>query len=203
MTAAEQVTEQADQSIALGPEQRALVLAALGKAIKAEDRLVRAEFSYDYRPGDSRKFRSPLDGAALGAVLRTDPDPTWTVTDPDALREHLASFPGAVETVYQLDVGDGEVVELPEAAEVTQVLLAHAPHLLAPLVRVSQEVVAAAVAESAESGVAVAPGIGQVPGVPVLRVVPAKDAEAAVQRMVTAGLIRWDGRPTLPAGGAQ
>ena len=202
MTAAEQVTEQADQSIALGPEQRALVLAALGKAIKTEDRLVRAEFSYDYQPGDKRTFRSPLDGAALGFCQRTDPDPVWTVTDLVALRTHLAGFPGAVETVYELDVGDGQVVELVEAAEATQVLLQHAPHLLAPVARVSQEVVDAAVAESAEKGAAVAPGIDLSKPQGTLRVVPAKAAAAAVERMVAAGLIRWDGRPALPAGGA-
>lgn len=181
------------------PEVEALALATLAKRVKERDQVVRALFSQHYPRGRRETFRSPLDGARLGAVQVTDPDPDWRIVDQAALEEHLAAeFPGTVETVYDLAVPGVGMVSLSALDELAQVLLAHAPHMLAESRRVSPDAVAAALDQSRATGVAAGPGITLVRPGGQLRVVPDKDAAVAIERMVAAGLLTWDGRPSLP-----
>lgn len=178
----------------VAPEIRALVLAALGKRIAAEETGVKAEFSPRYELGTTIKWESPLDGALLGYVQRTRPKPEFRITDEDALREHLAAeFPGTVETVWQLPVPGVGLVTLDPLDELAVVLREHAPHMLVEQQRVTDEAVTAALDESKASGVAAAPGITLVRPGGSLRVVPDKAAGEAVDRMAAAGLLRWDG----------
>lgn len=189
------------QTIPLPPEVQALVLAAVARRVAEQDKLTRAEFSGHYFAGIKRTFRSPLDQAPLGYVQRTDPDPDWRITDRAALEEHLAGFPGAVETVHEVHT-PSVTVELDEFDELYVVLTEHAPHMLHPRRRVRPDAVEAAVEQSRATGKAAAPGIGLVRPGGQLRVVAHKDAGVAVERMVAAGVIRWDGAaPALPRAG--
>jgi hypothetical protein len=183
----------------LPAEVQALVLAALVKRVEGEQDKVKAVFSGSYMAGSKQTFRSPLDEAPLGYIQRTDPAPAWRVTDEAALREHLAEFPGCTETVLQLAVAGFGLVELDPVDELAVVLREHAAHLLIEETRVSDEAIDAAVEQSKATGIAAAPGITRVRPGGQLRVVPDKDAAAAVGRMVDAGLITWDGRPVLEA----
>lgn len=69
-----------------------------------------------------------------------------------------------------------------------------------PTEYVQHESLAAALAESKATGVAAAPGISRVRPGGALRVVPDKNAGEAVERLVRAGVITWDGRPVLEQG---
>lgn len=187
----------------LRPEHRALVLAVLAKRVAEEQELTRGEFSRLYEPGTKHTFESPLDGSLLGYVQRTRPKPDWTVTDERALREHLAEFPGCVEEVLLLPVPGVGLVELDPADELARVLTEHAPEMLRREQRVTREAITAAVEESRAQGAPAAPGITLVRPGGQMRVVPDKDAAAAVERLVKAGLVTWDGRPVLPASDEQ
>lgn len=189
------------ETMHLAPEVRALVLAVLAARVKGEQEPIKAEFSPRYEPGTTIKWESPLDGALLGYVQRTRPEPRWEITDETALREHLAAeFKGVVETVTYLAVPGVGLVEMDPIDELAQVVAAHAPHLLSTEDRVSQEAVDAALAESKANGVAAAPGITRVRPGGALRVVPDKGAGEAVERLVRAGIVTWDGRPVLEQG---
>lgn len=179
-------------------EERALILAALASKVKAEQDLVRAEFSGVYMAGSKQTFRSPLDDT-LGYVQRTDPAPEWRVTDEEALREHLAGFPGVVETAVSVLVPGHGVLEVDPLDELVRVLDEHAPHMVHREERVPPDAIRAAVEESKATGVAVAPGITRVRPGGTLRVVPDKGAGDAVARMIAAGIVGWDGRPVLDA----
>ncbi len=176
------------EPVQLAPEVEALVLAELGKRVKARTELVKATFSQRYPDGHRESFRAP-DGSKLGQVWRSDPDPRWVVADEQALHAELREFPGNVETVVDIVDHDAAV----------QVLREHAPHLLAEVTRVRPEVVAAALAQSAATGRPAAAGIEQVKPSGVLTVKPDPKAGAVVERMVAAGVITWDGRPVLEA----
>ncbi len=170
-------------------EMEALILAELGKRVKARVDSVKALFGQTYPEGRKETFRSPLDQAKLGIVYRSDPDPQWRVTDPDALDAELRAFPGNLVTDVTIAPDD-----MPEALAV---LADHAPHLLTETVRVADGVVEAALAQSAATGTAAAAGIElRKPG-GTLTVKPDPNAGTAVERLVSAGLIEWDGRPVL------
>lgn len=180
----------------LAPEVRALVLAALARQIKGEQDKVKAVFSPAYIAGSKQTFRSPLDESPLGYVQRTDPAVEWRITDEQALRAHLASeFPGTVETLYELAVPGVGVVTLEPLDELAVVLLEHAAHMLTEVRQVTADAVAAALAESKETGAAAGPGISRVRPGGELRVVADRNAADAIGRMVKAGLIEWDGTP--------
>ena len=176
----------------LAPELEALVLAELAKRVKSRTDLVKATFGQRYPDGHKETFRSPLDGNKLGIVYRTDPDPQWKITDREALHAHLREYPGNVETVYEI-ADDQAAVE---------VLREHAPHLLVELTRVIPDVVDAALDQSRATGEAAAPGIELVKPAGSLTVKPDPKAGVAVERLVEAGVITWDGRPVLEAGEA-
>lgn len=183
----------------LAPEIRALVLASLAQRIKAEQDKAKAIIGVGYIAGSKQTFRSPVDDAALGYVQRTDPAPEWRVTDESALRAHLATFPGCVTAVaFVLLPGIGWH-EVDQLDEVFVVLHEHAPHLTCSEEQVTREAIAAAVEQSKATGEAAAPGITRVRPGGVLRVVPDKNAAAAITRLVDARVITWDGQPVLPA----
>lgn len=191
----------APERVELRAEHRALILAALIKRVEAEEAPLRAEFSALYEPGSKLTFESPLDGGLLGFVQRTRPKPEWRITDETALRDHLAAqFKGVVETVTFLAVPSVGLVEMDPIDELTQIVAAHAPHLLTYEDRVTQEAVDAALEESRATGKAAAPGITLIRPGGQMRVVPDKDAGAVVERLVRAGIVSWDGRPSLPSG---
>lgn len=171
-------------------EVEALVLATLAKRVKQRQDMVKAELAQRYADGQKDTFRSPLDESKLGIVYRTDPEPSWQVTDSEALHAELRTYPGAVETV-------AEIVDEQAAIEV---LSEHAPHLLALVTRVRQDVVDAALEQSRESGQPAAAGITRVKPGGSLVVKPDPKAAAVVERLVAAGVISWDGRPALQSG---
>lgn len=171
-------------------DHEALVLATLAQRVKARQDAVKAIVGQRYPDGHREIVRSPL-GEKLGQIWRTSPDPQWKVTDREALHAHLAGFDGATETTVEIAPAD--------MAEALAVLQAHAPHLLTETTRVRADVVEAALEQSAATGEPAAPGIELVQAAGVLTVKPDKGAGAAVERLVQAGLITWDGRPTLPS----
>jgi hypothetical protein len=169
----------------------ALVLAVLEKRVKERIASAKAIAGADIEDGQKRTFRSPLDESKLGLIWRTDPDPTWKVTDRAALCKALEDDPANVE--YVDDIAGTE-------AEVIDVLAEHAPHLLARIERVKAEAIIAAVARVA-NGETPLPGIERVKPRGSLVVRPDKNAGPAIERMVAAGLLTWDGRLLeLPAG---
>lgn len=182
-----------DTPAQVSPEVQALALAELERRVRASRAAVKAIVGQSYADGERRTIRSPLDGAKLGTVHRSDPDAEWKVTDREALDAHLRTYEGAVETV--LDIAPADM------SEALAVLQDHAPHLLTVSSRVRPGVVDAAVAESRDRGEPVAPGIERVKPAGVLTVRPDKACGEAVAALVTAGLLTWDGRPAaLPAG---
>lgn len=174
----------------LQPEIEALALGELERRVKARKNLVKATLGTDYPDGRRNTVRSPLDGLKLGIVYRTDPDPVWKVTDADALDAHLRTFPGNLETVH----------EIAEMGQAIAYLHDHAPHLLVEITRVRADVVEAAVAQSEATNHAAAPGITQVKPAGSLTVTPDDNAGIAIERLVNAGRLTWDGRPVLEAG---
>lgn len=174
----------------LTPEIEPIVLAVLEQRVKDAKAAARAVIDSRYPDGHRVTVRSPLDDAKLGTVYRTDPDPIWKITDRDALAEHLAQDPDNLEYVDDIAGSDTQVIE---------VLREHAPHLLARVERVTDTAVQAAVTASIQAGKPAAPGIERVKPRGNLVVRPDKGAHAAIERMVAAGLITWDGRPELTA----
>lgn len=179
----------------IAPEVEALVLAELGKRVKARTDSVKAVFGQRYPAGHKETFRSPLDRRLkLGIVYRSDPDPKWQVVDREALHAHLRTFPGNVVTRHEV-IGDEH--------EVVDILREYAPHLLAEVTVVPEWVVEAALEQSAATGEPAAPGIELRAPSGSLTVRPDVNAGPAIEAMVTAGLFTWDGRPVLPAGDEQ
>lgn len=167
----------------------ALVLAELAKRVKSRIDQVKAIVGTEFEDGDKHAYRSPLDGSKLGLIWRTDPDPQWRITDREALRAHLMAFPGNVETVVEIVPED-----MPEALAV---LAEHAPGLLTDRVQLNPDAEQAALDQSKVTGQAAAPGIELVKPSGSLTVKPDTAAGAAVERLVEAGVITWDGRPVL------
>lgn len=177
----------------LPPEIEPIVLKVLEKRVK--DAYVPAkavlEPLYPEGQGTRNTIRSPLDQAKLGVVYREDPDPTWKVTDRAALTKALEDDPDNVEYVDDVAGTTEQVVE---------VLAEHAPWLLARVERVKASAVNAAVAAAAR-GEEPLPGIERVKPRGSLVVRPDKAAGPAIERMVAAGYLTWDGRLLqLPAG---
>jgi hypothetical protein len=169
----------------------ALVLAVLEKRVKERIASAKAIAGADIEDGQKRTFRSPLDESKLGLIWRTDPDPSWQITDRDALARWLGEDPRNVEYVDDIAGTDEQVIE---------VLREHAPHLLARVERVRQGAINAAVAAAA-NGETPLPGIERVKPRGSLVVRPDKNAGPAIERMVAAGYLTWDGRLLeLPAG---
>ncbi len=175
----------------LPPEVEALALRALSTRVATHLKLSKVELEAGYGPGDKRTFRSPLDGSKVGQVYRTDPDAEWRITDRAALLEHLATFPGNV--VERLTVVGDE-------SEVLAVLDEHAPHLLDVTTEVPEETVQAALAQSKATGEPAAPGIELVQPGGVLTVKPDTGAAKAIEGLVRAGWLTWDGQRALPVG---
>lgn len=174
----------------LSAEIEALFLAELAKRVKARTAATKAVFGAAYAPGDKQTFRSPVDETKLGTVFRSDPDPEWRVVDWAALREHLRQDQANFETSH----------EIADEAAAIEVLREHAPHLLAEITRVNPDVVEEALDQSRRTGTPAAPGIERVKPEGVLTVRPDRNAGVAIERMVQAGVISWDGRPVLEAG---
>jgi hypothetical protein len=170
-------------------DHEALVLATLAQRVKARQDAVKAVVGQRYPDGHRETVRSPLDGTRMGQIYRTDPDPQWRVTDREALEAYLRLFPGNSETTVEIAPAD-----LPEALAV---LAEHAPHLLTDTTRLNPEAEKAALEQSAATGEPAAPGIARVKAAGALTVKPDKAAGDAVERLVQAGVITWDGRPAL------
>ncbi len=173
--------------IQLPPEVEALALKKLETTAAKMLGATKAEFGQSYPEGRRETFRSPVDDLRIGQVWRTDPDPEWRITDRAALMEHLASFPGNV-------VSRMVISEEADEAEVIAVLMEYADHLLDEVSGVPDEVVKAALDQSKATGTAAAPGISKVKPGGVLTVAPDKNAHLAIEGLVRAGLLSWDGR---------
>lgn len=171
--------------MSIEPEVELLVLAILAKRVQERFELMKSTVGVGFSEGDKRTFRSPIDTAKLGSVSRTDPDPAWKIVDAATLAAHLAQDPDNLEYVDDIVGGEDRVRE---------VLAEHAPWLLARVERVRSVVVQAAVAEAARGG-EVAPGIARVKPPGTLSVRPDKNAGDAIERMVAAGILTWDGTP--------
>ncbi len=179
------------EPVQLPPEVEVLALAELAKRVDARYKTAKALVGQSYPDGHRETFRSPLDGAKLGVVYRTDPDPRWVVVDGEALHAELRESSYNVETVVDITDHDAAV----------EVLREHAPHLLAEVTRVRADAVKAALAQSEVQGKAAAAGIEQVKPSGVLTPKPdPKTAGPAIERMVAAGLLTWDMRLVLPSG---
>ena len=183
----------------LSPEVRALLLATLAKRIGKEEALAKAECSPRYELGTTYRFDTPLD-EPLGLVQRTKPKTEWRVTDPAALEEHLAQFPGVVDTVYDVHTPVGSLEGLTGEDELVLVLREHAAHLLVERTQVNPAAVKDALEQSKATGEAAAPGIGKVRPGGQLRVVPDRQAEQAVQRWIASGRLDWPSLLALPSG---
>lgn len=171
----------------LPPEVEALALRALETRVGAALKGVKTEsWAYDYEDGDKRVFRSPVDDLRLGSVYRSDPEPRWVINDRKALEDHLREFAGNLVPVI---TGD--------EAEVMGVLLDHAPHLIGE--ELDQSAVQAALEQSKATGEAAAPGIARVKPGGTLTIRPDENAALAIEGLVKAGLLSWDGRRALPA----
>lgn len=175
----------------MNDEVEALAYAAIEKEAKRRKDLQRAVLNQRMTEGDTRRVRSPL-GDKLGAISKTDPEPQWTVTDPDALDAHLRTFPG---NLVEVDV----IADEPAAVEV---LREHAPHLLRTAEVLAPGVVEAALEQSAATGEPAAPGIGRVQPAGTVNVRPDKDALAAVAKLVRAGQLDFLAPQALPEGKA-
>lgn len=172
----------------LPAEIQALVLAELAKRVKTSQAATKAIVGNRYAPGDKQTFRSPVDDAKLGTVYRSDPDPEWQITDREALHRHLRENPANVVSHF----------EIADEQSAIDVLHNEAPHLLVEIERVSPDAVDAALAR-ARQGEPV-PGVERVKPEGVLSVRPDKNAGDAIERMVAAGVISWDGTPALEPG---
>jgi hypothetical protein len=169
------------------PEVEALILAHLSKVVEERDGVLRAIIGVGYADGDKHTFRSPIDHAALGAVWRTDPKPSWRVVDRLSFDAWLADRDEYTDTDVEIRAG--------HEAEAYAVLAEHAPHLLVEAVRIRQGAEAEVLAECKRRKTSIAPGVELVKPEGRLTVKPASGAGDAIASMVAAGLITWDGRP--------
>lgn len=173
----------------LPAEIEPVVLAVLEARVKTAKAAARAAIEHRYDDGDKVTVRSPLDDAKLGSVYRTDPDPSWEIVDRAALAAHLALDPDNIEFRDEIAGTDDQVVA---------VLREHAPELLARVERVAPSAFDAALAAAA-AGAEPAPGVIRRKPRGSLVIRPDKNAGAAIERLVAAGWISYDGRPMLPA----
>lgn len=180
----------------------AVALAELADRVAKRKAAARVVAGADLGDGDKRTIRSPLDGAALGLILRTDPDPQWRVTDVALLAAYIrAQRPDAVETRYELHVpGVDDPVLLDPIDELCQVLRAYAPHMLRQTERLRDSAIQDLLEASKRSGKAAAPGIELVKPAGSVQVRRAKTCGPAIERLVQAGQLSWDVRPQLPTG---
>lgn len=173
----------------LPPEIQSLALAAIAKQIKAVDPAVRAAFADDYEPGETRTFRSPLDGKRLGKIRRNDPDPSWQIVNRRALREWLREQGREVTSVSVAEA---------DWAEALAVLEQHAPHLITETTDVPDAELDGALADSAEQGEAIGPGIEYVHPVGSLVVTVDPDTgAAAAAALARSGQLDWSRRPEI------
>lgn len=179
---------------AITAEMRALILAELAKRVAAEDTMVRALIGVAFDDGARHTYRSPLDGQKLGMIWRTDPEPKWKVTDPRALKEWLAD-PANGYVVDIVDLADGVAFE-----QVLAVVQDHAPELLTVRSVVRDGAVDDVLAAAAEQGETDAPGVERIKPPGVLHVKADKAAGQAIEALVKAGMITWDGK-AIEAGG--
>lgn len=177
----------------LPAEVESLVLAETVKRVTARDKMVRALFGQQYQDGEKQTFRSPIDGARIGSVWRTDPDFKWVVTDRAAFEAEMRTYPGNLIT----DVG----IAPEDMPEVLAVLAEHAPGLITETTRLAPDVESLALEQSKATGTAAAAGIECVKPAGTLTVkVDPKSGSAAIERLVESGAIDWDaGRPVLDA----
>jgi hypothetical protein len=127
----------------LPPEIEPIVLAVLEARVKEAKAAARAAIEHLYAEGTHTTILSPLDGTKLRTVYRTDPDPTWKVTERDALCKALEADPDNVEYVDDIARTNEQVIV---------VLAEHAPELLARIERVKASAVNAAVVAAAAPG---------------------------------------------------
>lgn len=133
--------------------------------------------------GSKVTVRSPIDGARIGTVSMSDPDPKARIADERAFAEWAeTTYPDDVEWDFQV-IGTHE--------QVATVLYEHAPHLVKRIAKVTPHLKKRVLEDSNYTGVVVGPGgEADVPGVvmdqgvPSLRVSPAKDALPAVLQLV-------------------
>lgn len=162
-------------------------MAELAKRVKINLDMVKATIGSGFEDGERKKFRSPLDERPLGQIWRTDPEPSWIIVDRQALEAHLREFPGNMRPVI---VGD--------EAEVLGILLAYAPHLIEDALDPS--VIQDALDQSKATGEPAAPGIEfRKPG-GHLTVKPDANAGIAIEAMIKAGIIAWDGQRAITDG---
>lgn len=176
----------------LPDEAIALVLKRLSSKVAENLKLTKAGFESDYGSGDKRTFRSPLDGKKLGSVYRSDPDGQWTVTNRALLEAHLMSFEG--NKVTSVGIREDAPYE-----EILAVLSEHAPRYLEDRVDLHPDAVQAALDQSAATGEAAAPGITFLKPGGIVTVRPDKEADQAIQGLISGGLLTWDGQRALPA----
>ena len=178
----------------LPPELEVLALAAIAKEAEAREKVVKATIGQRYPDGRRETFRSPVTGAKLGMLYRTDPEPKMVITDRAALEEHLRSFPGNLITEIGIAAAD-----MPEALAV---LAEHAPGLLTETQRLDPTTVDAALAQSRATGEPAAPGIEKRKPSGSLTVKPDAGAFEQVGHLIRAGVLTWDARPVLTEGEA-
>ena len=189
--------------MSLPAEIEAIVLAELAKRLKTRQAATKAIVGNRYAAGDKQTFRSPVDETKLGTVYRSDPDPEWRVVDDYALSMYLAGRDEYMEPVAEVLLPSGEIALMHPDDELYRIVSEHAPHLTrSACVRIRDGVINELVAESKRLGKPAAPGIAKVKPEGVLSVRPDKNAGAAIERMVQAGVISWDGTPVLEAGEA-
>lgn len=160
----------------------------------------RAEAGETMAAGDRRNVHSPLDGAKLGAVYKSNPSKTVHITDMAALTAWIAEhYPELMENGYEIAGSEAEVVA---------VLFAHAPRLLRPIRRVKGSALSALRKESVSLGQVIGPGgEADVPGIEieqpegVVACRPGPGALEAVKKLFAAGRLTLDGtlRPALEA----
>lgn len=180
-----------DKQIRITPKMEVLILAELAKRVRERQNITRAIIGVAFDNGDKQTFRSPLDDRKLGSIWRQDPDPEWRVTDEKALHTWLAGQPDYLETTVEVREGC--------EAEALAILAEHAPHLLEDVTGIRADAVERLLEASREQGEPAAPGIERIKPPGHLTVRPDKAAGEAIEAMVKAGVISWDGRPALEA----
>lgn len=151
--------------------------------------------------GDRLMGRSPLDGAKIGAVTKTDPKPVCRITDQSALTDWVAEhYPNHVEFDFDVIGSDQEV---------KSVLFEHAPHLLRRTRTIAADLLRQLREDSAAIGAPVGPGgEADIPGLVVetpegtVSCRPDPEAFSAVAELVRSGRLSFESlvRPSLPGG---
>lgn len=161
----------------------------------------RADAAAVMQRGDRLMGRSPLDGAKIGAVTKTDPKPVCRITDESALTDWVVEhYPNHVEFDFDVIGSDQEV---------KSVLFEHAPHLLRRTRTISPDLLRQLREDSTALGAPVGPGgEADVPGLVVeipegtVSCRPDPDAFAVVVELVRSERLSFESlvHPTLPGG---